>query len=122
MPTLLVVDDEPSILHFFRRAFAEPEVTLLTASSAAEGLEAVARDRPDVVVLDINLPDASGLEAFRRIHADRPEDPGHLHHRPRHDRHRHRGDEAGRLRVPAQAAGAGPAVATWSSGPSRSAG
>ena len=39
MPTLLVVDDEPSILHFFRRAFPEPEVTLLTASSAAEGLE-----------------------------------------------------------------------------------
>ena len=36
MPTLLVVDDEPSILHFFRRAFHEPEVTVLTAASAAE--------------------------------------------------------------------------------------
>jgi two-component system nitrogen regulation response regulator GlnG len=67
MPTLLVVDDEPSILHFFRRAFHEPEVTLLTASSATEGLEKVARDRPDVVILDINLSDESGLEAFRRL-------------------------------------------------------
>src|SRR5206468_10378563 len=68
MPTLLVVDDEPSILYFFRQAFCEPEVTLLTASSAAEGVETVRRDRPDVVILDVDLPDASGLEAFRRVH------------------------------------------------------
>jgi two-component system nitrogen regulation response regulator GlnG len=75
MPTLLVVDDEPSILHFFRRAFCEPEVTLLTAPSAAEGLEAVNRDRPDVVILDINLPDASGLDTFRRIQQIDPKIP-----------------------------------------------
>jgi two-component system nitrogen regulation response regulator GlnG len=68
MPTLLVVDDEPSILYFFRQAFCEPEVTLLTASTSAEGIEAVVRDRPDVVILDIDLPDASGLETFRRVH------------------------------------------------------
>ncbi len=68
MPTLLVVDDEPSILYFFRQAFTEPEVTLLTAASAAEGVAAVEQDRPDVVILDINLPDASGLDTFRRIH------------------------------------------------------
>jgi DNA-binding response OmpR family regulator len=69
MPKLLVVDDEPSILHFFRRAFPGPDVTLLTASSAAEGLAAVGRDRPDVVVLDVNLGGESGLDTFRRIHA-----------------------------------------------------
>jgi two-component system nitrogen regulation response regulator GlnG len=68
MPILLVVDDEPSILYFFRQAFCEPEVTLLTASSAAEGVETVIRDRPDVIILDIDLPDASGLDTFRRIH------------------------------------------------------
>src|SRR4051812_3623339 len=75
MPTLLVVDDEPSILHFFRRAFPGPDVTLRTATSAAEGLEAVTRARPDVVILDITLPDASGLETFRRIHALDPKVP-----------------------------------------------
>jgi nitrogen regulation protein NR(I) len=75
MPVLLVVDDEPSILYFFRQAFAEPEVTLLTASSAAEGVEAVTRQRPDVVILDINLPDDSGLETFRRIHRIDPKIP-----------------------------------------------
>jgi two-component system nitrogen regulation response regulator GlnG len=68
MPTLLVIDDEPSILHAFRRAFREPEVTLLTAPTATEGLELVTRRRPDAVILDIQLPDLSGLEAFREIH------------------------------------------------------
>src|SRR5438874_1486813 len=45
MPKLLVVDDEPSILHFFRRAFPGPDVTLLTASSAAAGLAAAMMGR-----------------------------------------------------------------------------
>jgi two-component system nitrogen regulation response regulator GlnG len=68
MPTLLVIDDEPSILHAFRRAFREPEVTLLTASTATQGVELVTQRRPDAVILDIQLPDLSGLEVFRQIH------------------------------------------------------
>jgi len=75
MPTLLVVDDEPSILYFFRQAFTEPDVTLRTAATAAEAMAAVTRDRPDVVILDINLPDASGLETFGRIHQLDPKIP-----------------------------------------------
>jgi two-component system nitrogen regulation response regulator GlnG len=67
MPSLLVIDDKASILQAFRRAFRDPEVTLHTASSGAEGLELVSRHRPDVVILDIYLPDLSGLEVFRRI-------------------------------------------------------
>jgi two-component system nitrogen regulation response regulator GlnG len=75
MPKLLVVDDELSILHFFRRAFPGPDVTLLTAQTAADGLAAVERDRPDVVVLDINLGGESGLDTFRRIHEADPKVP-----------------------------------------------
>lgn len=67
MPKLLVVDDEPVILHAFRRAFREPEFTLLTASSASEGISLVQTESPDVVILDIKLPDFSGLEALRKI-------------------------------------------------------
>jgi two-component system nitrogen regulation response regulator GlnG len=67
MPTLLVIDDEPSILHAFRRAFRDPARTVLTASTAAEGIDLVRQDRPDVVVLDVHLPDGSGLDAFGRI-------------------------------------------------------
>ena len=68
MPTLLVIDDEPSIQHAFRRAFRAPDITLLTASTAAEGLRHVAEFQPDVVVLDLNLPDLSGLEAYKQLH------------------------------------------------------
>jgi two-component system nitrogen regulation response regulator GlnG len=67
MPTLLVIDDEPSILHAFRRAFREPAYALQTAGTAAEGLAWIARQRPDVIVLDVHLTDATGLQAFDRI-------------------------------------------------------
>jgi two-component system, NtrC family, response regulator AtoC len=68
MISLLVIDDEDSILHAFRRAFRGPEFTLRTAPTAAEGLAAIDRDPPDVVVLDVHLPDASGLDTFAEIH------------------------------------------------------
>src|SRR4051812_25677602 len=67
MPTLLIVDDEPSILLAFRRAFGALEV--LSAETAAEGLELAARHRPDVIILDIHLPDLGGLEMLRRLRA-----------------------------------------------------
>src|SRR4051812_45535192 len=67
MPTLLVIDDDTSILHAFRKAFRDPPLTVLTASTAAEGLDLVAREAPDVVILDLSLPDQPGLETLRRI-------------------------------------------------------
>ncbi len=67
MPTLLVVDDEPAILHAFRRVFQEPEVTLLTAPDPTDGIGLVERQRPDAIVLDVEMPGMNGLEAFRRI-------------------------------------------------------
>jgi two-component system nitrogen regulation response regulator GlnG len=66
VPTLLIVDDEPSILQAFRRAYRDGTVEVLTASTAAEGLQ-VARERcPDAVVLDVRLP---GLEVLRELQA-----------------------------------------------------
>ena len=56
MPVLLVVDDEPAILHAFRRVFREPEVTLCTASNPAEGIALVEQQRPDVIILDVEMP------------------------------------------------------------------
>ncbi len=69
MPTLLVIDDEPAIRHAFQRAFGDGSLIVRTATCAAEGLAVVAADRPDVVLLDVRLPDATGLETFRRLRA-----------------------------------------------------
>ena len=67
MPMLLVIDDDPAILLVFRRAFADSDVALRTAATAREGLEAVTQHRPDVVLLDVRLPDMTGLELYRAI-------------------------------------------------------
>jgi two-component system nitrogen regulation response regulator GlnG len=68
MQSLLVVDDEPTILHAFRRAFSRPDITVFTAATGNEGVELVKEIQPSVVVLDVNLPDASGIDVFRQIH------------------------------------------------------
>jgi two-component system nitrogen regulation response regulator GlnG len=67
MPTLLVVDDEPSILLAFQRAFGSAGVDVLTAETAADGLDLARRHRPDVVILDIHLTDLSGMDALRQL-------------------------------------------------------
>jgi two-component system nitrogen regulation response regulator GlnG len=69
MPTILVIDDEPLILESFRHVFAGEGGTLVAARSAAEGLRQFEEERPDAVFLDVRLPDLSGLELFRRLHA-----------------------------------------------------
>jgi two-component system nitrogen regulation response regulator GlnG len=75
MPTLLVVDDEPAILLAFRRAFTAGAVELLTAATAADGLALAEKHHPDAVILDIQLPDLTGLEALRRLRALDPRCP-----------------------------------------------
>ncbi|HWG44922.1 MAG TPA: sigma-54 dependent transcriptional regulator [Gemmataceae bacterium] len=67
MSTLLVVDDEASILLAFRKAFREPAVTVLTAETAAQGLDIARLRHPDVIVLDVHLPDMLGLDLLRRL-------------------------------------------------------
>jgi two-component system nitrogen regulation response regulator GlnG len=75
MPTLLVIDDEQSVRYTFRRLFEENGVQVLTAATAASGLEQVQEQNPDVVVLDLQLPDRSGLEVFRDLHERDPRRP-----------------------------------------------
>jgi two-component system nitrogen regulation response regulator GlnG len=75
MSTLLVIDDEPLTLDCFRLLFPKGQVRVLTAGSAAEGVELFRSDRPDVAVLDVRLPDASGLDAFRQLKEIDPKVP-----------------------------------------------
>jgi nitrogen regulation protein NR(I) len=69
VPTLLVVDDEEGVRFSFRHVFEDETVRVLTAVTAAEGLALVHEHRPDVVVLDLQLPDGSGLALFQEIKA-----------------------------------------------------
>jgi DNA-binding NtrC family response regulator len=67
MPKLLLIDDEAGIQHAFKKAFHPPEYDTAAVRTAADGLSRLAADRPDVIVLDVHLPDADGLRAFDRI-------------------------------------------------------
>lgn len=75
MPTILIIDDEQSVRYSFRRVFEEDRIRVLTASTAAEGLQQVREHCPDVVVLDLQLPDRSGLELFGDIQGLDPKRP-----------------------------------------------
>ena len=67
MPILLIVDDEASIHHAFVRAFRDQNIEICSASTSAEAEEMVTTKRPDAIVLDLHLPDATGLETFLRL-------------------------------------------------------
>ena len=73
--SVLVIDDDRSVLHVFKQVFKEADVRLLTANSAAQGLAALADAHPDVVILDIMLPDQSGLETIEQIYRHDPKVP-----------------------------------------------
>src|SRR5437762_4234845 len=68
MATVLVVDDDRSVLRLIQNAFRDqPDVTIETAGTAREGFSMLEKVKPDVVLLDVMLPDLSGLEAYRQV-------------------------------------------------------
>lgn len=66
-PRVLVVDDEESILDFVEMGLRYEGFEVELARDGQEALEAFARRRPDLVVLDLNLPGLDGLELCRRL-------------------------------------------------------
>ncbi|QRM34395.1 winged helix-turn-helix domain-containing protein [Microvirga sp. VF16] len=64
---VLVIDDEPAIHRFLRPALEVNEYEALSAGTAAEGLKRIAADAPDVVVLDLGLPDLDGKDVIARV-------------------------------------------------------
>lgn len=64
---ILVVDDEVEILRILRRSLSAQGYRVLTASSGKEAIEEVVYHRPDIVLLDLGLPDRNGLDVCQRI-------------------------------------------------------
>lgn len=64
---VLVVDDEPQIRRFLRTSLGAHGYTVLEAANAQEVLLKATDERPDIVILDLGLPDLDGMEVVRRI-------------------------------------------------------
>jgi two-component system KDP operon response regulator KdpE len=67
MTTVLVVDDEPQILRALRLNLAARSYDVVTASTGRQALDAAAHHHPDLVVLDLGLPDMDGVEVVRGL-------------------------------------------------------
>lgn len=71
--TLLLVDDEPHVIAALRRVFRSSGYRILTATSGADGLDLLARNRVDVIVADQKMPGMTGVEFLRRAKGIYPE-------------------------------------------------
>jgi nitrogen regulation protein NR(I) len=75
MHKVLVVDDEESVRYSFRKTLREPTYSVVGAADGREALEAVQREQPDLVILDIQMPGMSGLEVLEHLKRIAPKLP-----------------------------------------------
>ena len=68
--TILVVDDVPQNIKLLDAVLAPRGYAVIGATSGAAGLEAVASSRPDLILLDIVMPEMDGFEVCRRLRGD----------------------------------------------------
>jgi len=71
-PLVLVADDEPRITKLVSLALGEEGFRVITAGGGEEALRKAEEYRPDVVLLDIVMPDLDGIEVMRQLRTSRP--------------------------------------------------
>ena len=67
---ILVVDDEPDVVTYLATVLRDHGYETLEASNGEEALQVVLRDKPDLVTLDITMPEMSGVRAYRVMKED----------------------------------------------------
>jgi len=70
VPTILVADDEALIVNLLRRRLQDEGYDVLTAADGLSALRVARQHRPDLIVLDIAMPGASGLDVCRQLRED----------------------------------------------------
>ncbi|MEJ2181915.1 MAG: response regulator [Nitrospirota bacterium] len=75
MSKILVVDDDAHILKLYEEELTEEGYDVVTASTGKEAMEKFESDNPDLVTLDILMPDIDGISLLRRMKEKRPRLP-----------------------------------------------
>jgi twitching motility two-component system response regulator PilH len=68
--TVLVVDDDPDARDFLTTVLNDNGIATTTAEDGAEALEKIEQDPPDLVALDITMPEKSGVAVYRKLRQD----------------------------------------------------
>jgi len=72
---ILIVDDDPNILRLYKEELEEEGYTIVTASNGQEAIERFDQEDPDLVTLDILLPDIDGIKLLRQMKEKKPRLP-----------------------------------------------
>jgi len=70
-PTVLVIDDERSYTEVMRDVLSQGGYEVITANGAAQALQQLSTVTPDLILLDIRMPDTDGLALLRQLRSDR---------------------------------------------------
>lgn len=70
MPKLLMIDDSPTVLKIMSLSLMANGYTVKTAATGAAGLALARQETPDLIILDVNLPDVNGLELLAQLKTD----------------------------------------------------
>ena len=81
---VLVIEDDPDLRRVLKQGLGDEGFSVRLAHSGAEALTLAREQRPDLVVLDIGLPDADGRDICQALRSDGVDSPGSLPHRQRH--------------------------------------
>lgn len=76
MPKILIVDDEPLTVEMFETFLKIQRYETFGAFSGTQGLESIKKNRPDLIILDLMMPDLEGFEVCKRLRTD-PEYAAH---------------------------------------------
>ena len=72
MPKLLVIDDDKETCEYIKEFFEHRKYVVLTADSGQKGLMVIRQQKPDLVLLDVNMEGVNGLEVLKRIKKSDP--------------------------------------------------
>ncbi|MDR0955915.1 MAG: response regulator [Candidatus Nomurabacteria bacterium] len=67
MTKIAIIEDDQTISGMYRMKFEAEGFNALIASNGTAGIELVARERPDIILLDLNMPELNGAEALKQI-------------------------------------------------------
>ena len=68
-PTILIVDDQPINVQLLKRKLEREGLRVVPAYSGIEALDLIAKSKPDLILLDVMMPDMDGIEVCRRLQA-----------------------------------------------------